>query len=93
MKLVTAFHNGNEITVRNNIWGYESVYYNGTRMSKKFSLLGATHRFQVQEENVNTLYEIKVGFNTMGVVGVNIYRNGLPLILTLNDNSLEATLV
>jgi len=86
MKLFSVFHNGNEISLHNSIWGVESIRYNGRKMSSEFSFWGAFHQFMVHEGEEEVDYEVKVGFNCYGV-SANIWRNGELIMEGLNSCS------
>ena len=75
MKILSVFTNGNEIAIRNNLWGQEIILYNNTEVSRKSSLFGATHCFEVWEERELVEYVVKLGFNVHGV-SMNVWRNG-----------------
>ncbi len=84
MRLVSVFYNGNEISVHNNMWnGVESVRYNGAEMVSKFSWLGATHTFTVEEEGQLVDYEVEIAF-TLNGIQTNIWRNEEPLLIGIN---------
>lgn len=79
MKVLSVFHNGNEITIRNNMLGQEIILYNGTEMCRKASLFGRTHCFEVQEGHEFVEYLIKIGYNAWGL-SMNVWRNGEPIV-------------
>lgn len=78
MKILSVFSNGNEIAIRNTIWGTEKIFYNHKEVSSKYSFFGAVHHFEVQEDRNWVTYVIKVGFNNLGV-SANVWRDGQPL--------------
>jgi len=84
MKLFSVFHDGNEISIHNTIWGVESVQYNGQKMTSEFSWWGARHFFTVREDGRRVDYEVKVGFNMYGI-SANIYRDGAVIMKGLNN--------
>ncbi len=83
MKILSVFSNGNEIAIHNNLLGRDTIFYNGTQVSRKFSLLGAVHHFDVQEGQEWVNYVINVGYNTHGGISANVWRNGEPILITL----------
>jgi len=83
MKILSFFHNGNEIEIHNNIWGKETILYNGEKMTSHYSFFGKNHCFSVKEEGDWVDYEVQVGFAAYGV-GFNIYRNGETLMESLS---------
>lgn len=85
MKILSVFSQDNEISIRQNSWGKEKVYYNGQEVSGKYSFFGAVHSFEVQEGRDFVEYVIKIGFNGWGV-GANVWRNGKPLSLGLRTS-------
>lgn len=83
MKILVAYFNENEIAVHNSMWGEEKIYYNGALMSAKTSLGGAFHTFMVEEEGESVEYEVELGIRPFSGIGVNIWRNGAPLLAML----------
>lgn len=79
MKVLSIFSHGNEIAIRNNLLGQEIILYNGNELSRKFSVFGRTHAFDVHEEHEPVEYVIKLGYNAWGL-SVNVWRNGEPLV-------------
>ena len=79
MKILSVFSNGNEITLRNTMWGQEKIFYNRREVSTKYSLLGAVHVFDVYEGTDLVEYVVKVGYNNLGV-SANIWRDGEPIL-------------
>ena len=86
MKVMSFFHNSNEIEIHNNLLGKETIKYNGETMSSQYSLMGKKHKFSVLEDDVWTDYVVEIGFAHFGV-GFNIYRNGVPLMESLSFSS------
>lgn len=79
MRILSVFSQGNEIAIRNTIWGKEKVFYNDREVSGKYSFFGATHTFEVQEGPDWVAYTVKVGYNNLGV-SANVWRNGELLV-------------
>jgi hypothetical protein len=79
MRILSVFSHGNEIAIRNTIWGKEKVFYNDREVSGKYSFFGATHTFEVQEGPDLVEYVVKVGYNNLGV-SANVWRNGEMLV-------------
>ena len=79
MRILSVFSHGNEIAIRNTIWGKEKVFYNDRVVSGKYSFFGATHTFEVQEGPDWVTYIVKVGYNNLGV-SANVWRNGELLV-------------
>lgn len=80
MKYLTLFYEGNKIEVHNNILGKETIFYNDQMVSKKFSLLGAKHLFEVTEDGQVVNYEVAIKYNEYGL-GFCVYRNNQPILL------------
>ena len=75
MKLIKV--DGNNIEVLNNGIGQETIKYNGEEVSKKFSLMGATHIFTVNEGGAAALYEAKLTNSWHGMsVSIQVKKNG-----------------
>lgn len=83
MKILSVFSGGNEITIRNTIWGQEKIFYNHREVSSKYSFFGAVHTFEVYEGTDLVEYIVKIGFNNLGV-SANIWRNGEVVLAGLN---------
>ena len=81
MRALTFFHQGNEISIHNNLIGIESVYYNDKKMTAHFSLCGSTHDFSVMEEDVEVNYQVKISMSIMVGITFSIWRNGRALLL------------
>ena len=79
MKLLSVFSNGNEISIRYNFWAQEVIRYNGVEVSRKSSVFGATHWFEVQENRELIEYVIKLGIN-FGGTSMNVWRNGEAIV-------------
>jgi hypothetical protein len=61
MRVLVVNGNKIEINLFSLFSGKETIYYNGEIVSQKKSLLGGLHSFNVKENGIDTLYEIKVG--------------------------------
>ena len=81
MKMLTFFHEGNEISVHNNLLGVETVKYNGEKMTSQFSLFGSTHDFSVEESDMTVNYQIKISMSMLVGVTFSLWRNGEALLL------------
>lgn len=69
------YHIDNNIVVfYNSILGVEKVYVNGKRISVKFSIFGACHKFKIKEDD----YKIRPLINLLKLSGVafKTYKNG-----------------
>ena len=51
MKYTEIKINQNKIEFHNSILGVEKIMFNGKEVSKKFSFLGTTHNFEIEENN------------------------------------------
>jgi len=57
--------------------GLEIVRYDGNEVSRKRSVLGANHRFEVRERDENVEYEVRIGTRWHGFSATcMILRNG-----------------
>lgn len=90
MKNISVYHNGNEITFKNTIWGREVIYYNDKEMSNRYSSFGLTHQILAKEDGEAVEYLIRTGMNGYGAV-CNIWRNGA-ILLREFDYSYERAL-
>ena len=79
MKLITIHLEDKKIEVQSSIWGTETIKVNDEVVSSKFSIFGATHRFNQIENNEEILYEVKIrlGFGP----AIDIHRHGKPLLI------------
>ena len=72
--LKTLLHNGHRIDIKT--WGTEKVFYDGRQMTSKFTLLGGTHAFEIEENGERVTYEVEI--SAMGWSPcVKIRRNGI----------------
>lgn len=74
----TVVHNGHTIEIPGmTATGREDVRYNGELVSSKYSILGARHEFEVQEDGAAVSYEVKLGMRWHGLTGwAYLKRNG-----------------
>lgn len=88
MFYASARIDGNLIELHNSIWGEETVKVNGQMVSKKSSFLGTEHFFNLINDNGSTDRYIVKSKMTDLTVGIDIYRNGIPIIhnLVLGEN-------
>ena len=56
----TIIQNGHKIEIMS--FGTEKVFYDGQLVSKKNTMVGATHVFRVQENNDEVQYEVAIGY-------------------------------
>ncbi len=83
MRYLTFFiDRQNKIDIHNSWLGRETIYYNGTLMSNKSSLFGATHDFEVREADETASYRIHINYKWPFRIGFDIFRNGRALILS-----------
>jgi len=61
----TIINNGHKIEIKS--FGTEKIYYDSQLVSSKNSILGATHVFQVNEENEEVQYEVRIGTRWHGL--------------------------
>jgi len=56
--------------------GHENIYVNGELVSRKWSLFGKEHDFEVYEDGYWVDYTVKTGFGFRGIT-TELYRNDL----------------
>lgn len=80
MKIFAVNIGRTNIEFHNNMWtGHESIYVNGERISKKWSIFGASHYFEVEEEDGWADYVLTTGIGMMGV-STSLSRNGVSIV-------------
>jgi hypothetical protein len=77
--LKTIMYSGHKIqTPGMSLTGKEEVKYDDRIVSSKYSMLGATHIFSVQEDDENIQYEIELGTRWHGLgMWTIVRRNGV----------------
>lgn len=83
MKVISLYLDHLHLEFHNSVLGKETVYVNGQEVSSKVSVLGTTHHFSVYEDRQWVAYELISSASTWGI-GVDIYRDGRPLLITGN---------
>jgi hypothetical protein len=83
MRYLTLFvDKTTRIDIENSFFaGYETINYNGELVSKKWSLFGSIHKFNVVENGSPVNYEIKIGLRLPLRIGFDIYRDNKPILL------------
>ena len=76
MRVLVVNGNKIEINLFSLFSGKETIYYNGEIVSQKKSLWGGLHSFNVKENGIDTLYEIKVGMGFPIRATIMINRDG-----------------
>jgi hypothetical protein len=76
MRVLVVNGNKIEINLLSLFSGKETIYYNGEIVSQKKSLWGGLHSFNVKENGIDTLYEIKVGMGFPIRATIMINRDG-----------------
>ena len=80
MRVITVNIGQTNIEFDNCMWtGYESIYVNGKLVSKKFSVFGQDHSFDVAENGTWARYLLTVRFGLTGIK-TDLFRNGVPII-------------
>lgn len=79
MKFTTVYLNDNKIEVFNSFLGKETVKVNGKIVSEIYSILGATHEFNIKENEQDVVCKLVVGFGFSGVV-IDLYKDEKPII-------------
>lgn len=74
----TIIHDGHRIEAPGStLTGLEEIRYDGTIVSSKRSILGARHKFEVEEGGKMVQYEIKIGTRWLGFTATcTIHRDG-----------------
>lgn len=76
MKYLTITLNQNAtIAIDNDFTGKETITYNQKTVSSIRSISGGTHKFEVEELGEKVKYEVKISFNLMTGIGMEIRRN------------------
>ena len=83
MKVMVIYYNEHQIAVHDTMWGEEKVYYDSKLMSSKTSLGGAFHVFTTEENGELVEYEVQLGIRPFSGIGVNVWRNRVPLVAML----------
>lgn len=82
MKYSTLFLYGQKIEVFNSWLGKETIKVNGEIKSSKYSLFGARHHFQFEDdEGISHDCQLSFGMNFTGVV-MDVYLDKQPLIVS-----------
>jgi len=82
MKIMTVNINRIRIEFNNNLWtGHQTIIVDGQLVSKKFSIFGREHIFDVFEEGDYVEYTLKTGLGPgYGGIIYDLYRNGKLLV-------------
>jgi hypothetical protein len=70
------------IDVYNTFYGKETVYYNGNLVSDKLSILGAKHRFIIEDASRRNIFEVHIAIKWPLRVGFDIFVNGQAVLLS-----------
>ncbi len=79
MKFTTVHLDDNKIEVFNSFLGKETVKVNGEIVSEIYSMLGATHVFNIKENEQDIECKLVIGFGFSGVV-IDLYKDEKPII-------------
>lgn len=80
MRILSVYYKDNEISIYNTL-GFEKIYYNGEKLSSKFSFTGASHEIVVIEDGEEVYYHIDISTNDWGYVCCDVWRNGKVLVI------------
>ena len=81
MRYLTLNINSNaRIDIDNDIWGKETIRYNGEIVSEKSSFWGSVHNFGREENGEIAKYEVRIGLNFLRIT-FNIFRNNQAILL------------
>jgi hypothetical protein len=86
MRILAVGENKIEIDLLSLFAGKETVHYNGVIDSRKKSMWGCVHSFNVKENGTDTHYEIKTGLVFPIRTTIVVTRNGE---LLFSDKSLK----
>lgn len=87
MKYSTLFLHGQKIEVFNSLLGKETIKVNGEVKSSKYSLFGASHHFQFEDdEGVSHDCQLSFRMNFNGVV-MDVYLDKQPVIVSPNNSN------
>jgi len=79
----TIIHNGHKIEAPGStLTGLEEIRYDGSVVSSKRSILGATHTFVVEEDGDPVEYEVKIGTRWTGFSATCTIRRAGVLLFT-----------
>ena len=79
MKFTTVHLDDNKIEVFNSLLGKETVKVNGEIVSEKYSFAGATHVFNIKENEQEITCKLDIGYGFSGVV-FDLYKGEQPII-------------
>lgn len=82
MRYLTLFvDKTTRIEIENSVFtGYETIKYNGELVSKRWSLFGSVHQFNVVENGDQVNYEIRIAIKLPLRIGFDIYRDNKPIL-------------
>lgn len=81
MRYLTLNINQNtRIDIDNDIWGKETIRYNGEIVSEKSSIFGSVHSFEKEENGEIAKYEVRIGLNLFRIT-FDIFRNNQAILL------------
>lgn len=81
MRYLTLNINPNaRIDIDNDIWGKETIRYNGEIVSEKSSFFGSVHSFEKEEDGEIAKYEIRISLKFLRI-GFDIFRNNQAILL------------
>ena len=86
MKYIEIEINQNKIEFHNTILGVEKIVFNGKEVSKRFSLLGTTHKFKIGIDNYKITSKCKsLCWNKVIIIieknNEKIYEKSIPIKL------------
>ncbi len=81
MRYLTLNINPNaRIDIDNDIWGKETIRYNGEIVTEKSSIFGSVHTFEKEENGEIAKYEIRISLKSLRI-GFDIFRNNQAILL------------
>lgn len=88
MKILSIYLDGNHIEYHNSLFGLETILCNGEVVSKKYSLMGANHRFEAGSHT----YRLQLTSSLAGSY-IDLYRDDLAIIESNKNGCLVILLV
>jgi len=84
MRYLTFFNvvTNDRIDIYNSMFGKETVYHNGNKVSEVKSFWGGRHNFTVIEAGDEAAYQIKIAYRLNLGIGFDVFRNGKALLLS-----------
>lgn len=79
MRFTTVYLDDNKIEIFNSLLGKETVKVNGEIVSEIYSISGATHVFNIKENEQDVVCKLVIGFGLNSAV-FDLYKDEKPII-------------